>query len=316
MITKQNVPSCLSGPYCRLDELIRLQLNVRNFALRKNKNANALQAGDHQSRIRGRGINFEEVRHYQPGDDVRNIDWRVTARTQKTHTKVFSEEKEQPVFIIVDQRLSLFFGSRICYKSVMAAQLASMIAWATLQNNDRVGGLVFNDDKQTEIKPRKHRNAVLKLLKSIEDYNNVLSIKNNTPVSEDGLNNALLLCSKAAKSGARIFILSDFYGVDEQTEKCIRQLARHHQITSCLVYDHFETTLPEQDGVHISDGLTTLSLSVNDQKRRQKYQEIWRTKVNFLEEIHRKNALCFIKAECADDPYKILTRFAIDGRKV
>ena len=137
-----------------------MRLGRRNRAL-------SVLAGPNKSNFRGRGIDFEEVRNYQPGDDIRSIDWRVTARTGTAHTKLFREERERPVLVAVDQRSSMFFGSSHCFKSVLAAQLASLLAWSALDAGDRVGGLVFNDASHREIRPRRSRKTVLALLSQI-----------------------------------------------------------------------------------------------------------------------------------------------------
>ena len=133
------------GAYTDLPDLIRLRYAAREMAdLTGDKTSNPL-AGLLSSNFRGRGIDFAEVRVYQPGDDVRTIDWRVTARTQVAHTKVFQEEKERPVLILVDQSASMYFGSQVTFKSVLAARTAAIIAWAALERGDRVGGLVFSE---------------------------------------------------------------------------------------------------------------------------------------------------------------------------
>ena len=129
------------GAYVDVNELIALRFPVRQLKLsRRNRALNAL-AGPNKSNFRGRGIDFEEVRNYQAGDDIRTIDWRVTARTGAAHTKLFREERERPVLVVVDQRNSMFFGSQFCFKSVLAAQLGALVAWSALSDNDRVGGL-------------------------------------------------------------------------------------------------------------------------------------------------------------------------------
>ena len=148
------------GVYAELADLIALRYGARNLQIGKRKRALSVLAGPNKSNFRGRGIDFEEVRGYQPGDDIRTIDWRVTARTGSAHTKLFREERERPVLLVVDQRNSMFFGSQHCFKSVLAAQLASLLAWSALNNGDRVGGLVFNDNQHREFRPRRSRNRI------------------------------------------------------------------------------------------------------------------------------------------------------------
>ena len=141
---QKNSPS--AGIYTSIEELASMRYNTTGLNPLAHKKALASMAGGHISSFRGRGIDFSEVRIYQPGDDIRNIDWRVTARTNKPHTKLYREERERPVYIVVDQCQSMFFGSKKTFKSVTAARAAANLAWGTIDNGDRVGGLVFSDN--------------------------------------------------------------------------------------------------------------------------------------------------------------------------
>ena len=182
------------GAYTDLRDLIRLRYTAREMTdLTGNKTSNPL-AGLLSSNFRGRGIDFSEVRVYQPGDDVRTIDWRVTARTQVAHTKVFQEEKERPVLILVDQSASMYFGSQVTFKSVLAARTAAIIAWAALERGDRVGGLVFSELGHREVRPRRNKRAVLRLLNEMHDFNHALkkeSISESATYSDNYFTEAL-----------------------------------------------------------------------------------------------------------------------------
>ena len=147
-----------------LSELIEMRHRVREVQLFSTPSQRSPLIGLHHSKLRGRGVDFDQVRVYQAGDDVRTIDWRVTARTQEPNTKLFHEERERPIFIMVEQSCRLFFGSGQMFKSVLAAQAASLIGWAALGHNDRVGGLVFGDNEHYEIKPRRSKQSLLQLL--------------------------------------------------------------------------------------------------------------------------------------------------------
>ena len=133
------------GAYTELAALLRCRFSAQDLKLFAHQPARSILSGGERTRCRGRGMDFEEVRLYQPGDDIRSIDWRVTARTQVAHTKIFREERERPVFMLVDQRSPLFFGSTRCFKSVLAAHIAALLGWAALANGDRLGALVFGD---------------------------------------------------------------------------------------------------------------------------------------------------------------------------
>jgi uncharacterized protein (DUF58 family) len=159
------------GPYTSVRQLTQLRYAAREIDLIAMSKAINPLSGLLSSNFRGRGIDFAEVRVYQPGDDVRTIDWRVTARTQKPHTKLFQEEKERPVFLVVDQSESMFFGSRITFKSVIAAQAAALMAWTALEGGDRVGGLVFSNTGHREVRPRRTKHSVLRLLQEVNQFN-------------------------------------------------------------------------------------------------------------------------------------------------
>jgi len=150
-----------------LTDLISLRFEATRLALPRNIRATHPISGQQRSKIQGRGVDFSEVRLYQPGDDVRSIDWRVTARTDRPHTKLFQEEKERPVMVLIDQGPSLFFGSKVRFKSVAAARLGVMLAWSALGEGDRVGGIIFNDEGHDEIRPRRSRKSVLHLANKV-----------------------------------------------------------------------------------------------------------------------------------------------------
>src|SRR5918992_1045726 len=134
------------GVYADLAELVRLKFRTRGFSFLPLQLVHSTLTGRHASRLRGRGLNFEEIRRYLPGDDIRHMDWRVTARTRKPHVRVYSEERDRPVLLVIDQRQNMFFGSRRAMKSALAA-------WRILQAGDRVGALVFDDVEVVEFPP-------------------------------------------------------------------------------------------------------------------------------------------------------------------
>lgn len=241
------------GAYCDLDGLLRQRFAARDLNLFSPHPARSLLTGGLRTRIRGRGVDFEEVRLYQPGDDVRSIDWRVTARTRVTHTKVFREERERPVFMVVDQRSPMFFGSRQCFKSVLAAHVASLLAWAALGQSDRVGGLVFGDHQQRDVRARRSKHAVLELLHQIHHYNQLL----HSPVADaEGLDLQTILTDtrRVAKPGSAIFVLSDFHDFDRRCEQLLFELARHCDLTLIHLYDPLERQLTSNTSLTVSDG--------------------------------------------------------------
>jgi len=209
--------------------------------------------GRHASRMRGRGLNFEELRDYQPSDDVRSIDWKVTARTGKPHVRVFTEEKDRPSLIVVDQRMSMFFGSERNMKSVTAAECAALAAFRILDQGDRVGGIVFGDDTLAEIRPQRSRAALDRFLMALASANAMLRADAPT-VEPMSLNQVLRAVSRIAPRNHLILVFSDFDVVDDRTRKLISGLARHNDLVLGLVTDPFADGLPAGIRMVISDG--------------------------------------------------------------
>lgn len=259
------------GAYIDLANLLRLRFAARDLRLFVPRPVKSLLSGGERTRFRGRGMDFEEVRLYQAGDDIRSIDWRVTARTQVPHTKVFREERERPVFVLVDQRSPLFFGSRQCFKSVLAGHIAATLAWAALNNGDRVGGMLFGDFQQRDIRPRRSKHAVLELLHHIQDFNGQL----HSPVAPSGskpLQSLLRDTRRIAKPGCALFIISDFHDYTDECEQQLFELARHTDITLIHVYDPLEQHLVSNSRLTISDGQNRLQLASDDPGFQKAYQ--------------------------------------------
>lgn len=269
------------GAYTNIRDLIRLRYAVKELdSLKLPKSANPL-SGLLTSNFKGRGIDFAEVRIYQPGDDVRTIDWRVTARTQTPHTKMFQEEKERPVMILVDQSISMFFGSQVAFKSVTAAEVAALVSWTNLDRGDRVGGIVFAEDRHREVRPRRSKHSVLRLLHEIHDFNNALStglLKDHDGNKEKGsyqqnyLAEALRNVRRVAKHGSTIFLISDFQSLNEQAIIHIRQLARHNDIVGIFIYDPLERSLPRPDLYTITNGETRARINTANKGYRRQYE--------------------------------------------
>lgn len=211
------------------------------------------RAGGYQSRFRGRGLEFDEVRAYQLGDDVRSIDWRVTARTGETHTKLFRDERERPVLLVVDYRHSMRFGTRQALKSYRAAEVAALLAWLAADSGDRVGGLVFTDEAFRELRPRGGRAGVLPLLKALADLHPGLPT-GPPPPGRDRLAQVLQPLHRMSQPGSLIFLISDFAHWDTGADHWFRRLAGHRELVGCFIYDPFERALPAVDRLPVSDG--------------------------------------------------------------
>jgi len=263
-----NAPA--KGAHQELNGLIALRYPARKLNLGYRSRALSALAGPNKSNFRGRGIDFEEVRSYQPGDDIRTIDWRVTARTGAAHTKLFREERERPVLLVVDQRNSMFFGSRHCFKSVLAGQLASLLAWSALDRGDRVGGLVFNDNSHRELRPRRSRKNVLTLLSEITRYNAALPC--DSAGTESSFATMLGNLRRIARPGSSLFLVSDFRGAgSERASEHLFELAKHTELTAIACEDPLESELPRAGNYTVTDGEKRSELHTADKQLRQDY---------------------------------------------
>ncbi len=283
------------GAYTDLRDLIRLRYAAREITeFTDSRTVNPL-AGLLSSNFRGRGIDFAEVRVYQPGDDVRSIDWRVTARTQTAHTKVFQEEKERPVLILVDQSSSMYFGSQVTFKSVLAARAAALIAWAALERGDRVGGIVFADEGHREIRPRRNKHAVLRLLNEVNDLNHAL--QRTSPGEDKGeqTNNpkgserryfteALANVRRVTKQGSVVFIISDFAHYTEDSRIHLQPLARQNDVVGIHISDPLERELPAPDLYSITNGRDRSRINTANRTHRDTYAQHFQQQLARIQE--------------------------------
>lgn len=243
-----------TGIYAGLEELTQMKFQAKGFDFLSKQPVNSLLSGRHGSRLRGRGLDFEELRHYLPGDDTRTIDWKATRRTGKPQVRVFSEEKERPCLLILDQRLSMFFGSKIEMKSVTGAKIAALAAWRMVQSQDRAGCLVFNDSKLVHVTPRRSQKTVMHILKTISSLNHELGIDRGIVPDKGMLDKALDTVTRKNPHDHIISVISDFNGVSDETHRQIRLLSRHNDVILFFIYDPLARTLPDKGSLVISDG--------------------------------------------------------------
>jgi len=253
------------GAYANLDELIRIRFRARDFSFRPRQPVESVLSGRYASRLRGRGLNFEEPRRYLPGDDIRTIDWRVTARTRSPHVRVYTEERDRAVLLVVDQRLNMFFGTRERMKSVTAAELAALGAWRALDVGDRVGLVTFNDSELFEVKPRRSQRTVLSILDAVLRMNHRLRIGEDARHAPEQFNAALTQAARMAPHDALVVVVSDFFGVDSQTERLAAGLAAHNDLLGLLVHDPMRLD-PRGRSISISDGTNRIALDLADQR--------------------------------------------------
>ena len=218
--------------------------------------------GRMQSSLRGRGLIFEELREYLPGDDIRSIDWRVTARTSRPVVRVYGEEKERPAIILVDQRINMFFGSRRAMKSVTAAEAAMLCAWRILGSGDRVGGFVFSDGGTEEVRPHRSRNAVIAFADRIAQRNASLSVADAGTPSPEALDDTLRKVAAIAHHDHLVILISDFDGHGDTTRDLLLRLSTANDVICLLVYDPFLLELPRGGDIVVSGGALQAELAL------------------------------------------------------
>lgn len=263
-------PATQPGVYVSLAELIEMRHRVREVQLFSSASRRSPLIGLHHSKLRGRGVDFDQVRVYQAGDDVRTIDWRVTARTQEPHTKMFHEERERPIYILVEQSPRLFFSSGLMFKSVLAAQAASLIGWAALGHNDRVGGLVFGGNEHHEIKPRRSKQSLLQLLSRLARANQ--GLPGNTQTDRDTFGLALRRAREVLRPGSLIVVICDERTLNDASEQQLTLLARHSEILLLPLSDPLDHQLPAAGRLRFAERGAQLELDSHNLDLRNAYQ--------------------------------------------
>ncbi|NIB44563.1 DUF58 domain-containing protein [Pseudomaricurvus alkylphenolicus] len=293
------------GAHVELDDLLGLRFVAGELQLAPRSLSRSLLAGSVRTRFRGRGMEFEEVRHYYPGDDIRTIDWRVTARTQVPHTKLFREERERPVILMLDQRPSMFFGSRHCFKSVTAAHAAALLSWAALSQNDRIGALIFSDTEEKDIRPKRSRHTLLHVLQQTHQFNRQLNDPRAQPGSQP-LSQRLLDLRRIAKPGAAIFVISDFHDLDEQCDEQLYRLARHADVNLLAVSDPMEYALPERLQLTVTDGQDRRLLDTGNRDWVSRYRDLHMQQDRHLQRLAAQLAIPLVQLSTQQAPLEAL----------
>lgn len=291
-----------AGVYVDLEQLIALEQKGRKVSLLPRQPVHSLLSGRYASRMRGRGLNFEEIRDYRSGDDVRSIDWKVTARLQSPHVRVFNEERDRQGLLVVDQRLSMFFGTRRAMKSVTAAEIAAVVAWRILSVGDRVGGIVFNDRSIEEVRPQRSRRIVLQYLTKLAEQNQALGVGRGITRDAAMLNRALDRIRRVASHDATVVIFSDFDGADETTRHAIAALAAHNTVIAVLIHDPSQSELPAAGRMTVTDGELQIALDVAHGSTRQNILDMSKTRLRSVFEWTRDFGVPVLPLSTAEEP--------------
>jgi len=291
------------GIHLSAAELIALKPRCNALALPMHRPAASALAGAYRSRFRGRGVDFVESRSYFPGDDIRNMDWRVTARTGKPHTKIFQEERERPVFVVVDASPSLFFGTRERLKSVAAAYLAASVAWAAVRRGDRIGAYLVAPGKHREIKPAGGRRGAMRVIQVLVDWLNPSSMS----TEPEPLSGSLERIRHIVRPGSLLLIISDFFNLDEQCQRHLSRLRQHNDVIGCQVVDPAEQDLPP-GRFPITDGATSSMLDTYQQLARRRFASMSRQHAEAPKRMFQRHQCGWLVLKTTDDPVDVLGR--------
>ena len=248
-------------------------------------------------------MDFVESRNYQPGDDIRNMDWRVTARTGKPHTKIFQEERERPVLIVLDAGPSLFFGTRKRLKSVAAGHLAAAVAWAAVRRGDRIGSFMFSPGIHRELRPAGGRRGAMRVIKGLVDWLNPEQARSG----QDSLSSALERVRYAVRPGSLVLVISDFFSLDEDCNRHLSRLRQHNDVIGCQVMDPAEELLPA-GRFPISDGLHSAMLDTTRERSRLRFNDMSRRHSLDPKRVFQRHQCGWVVMRTTDDPVDVLGR--------
>ena len=279
---------------------------VRKIEIKTRRLSDHIFGGEYHSTFKGRGMTFSEVRQYQYGDDVRNIDWNVTARYSEPFVKVFEEERELTMMLMVDISGSEFFGTQEQFKNEIITEIAATLAFSATQNNDKIGLILFSDKIELYIPPKKGRSHVLRIIRELIEF--------KPESKETNIAEALKFLSSVMKKKAIVFVLSDF--IADDYNHTLKIAAKKHDVTGIRVYDKHEEKIPNLGMVQMLDEETGELILVNSasKKLRLNYSKFYHEKVNYYQESFTKSGAGVIDCR-VDESYvkKLLGYFKRRG---
>ena len=292
--------------YPRLDDLLELRHQAHTLGAASHHLVNTNFSGLYASVFRGTGLDFEEVRSYQAGDDVRNMDWKVTARTNSPHLKVFREERERNVLLCVDQGPHMGFGTRHTFKSVQAARAAALLGWAANSLNDRVGGLLFGNAERTvnHFRPTKDRRALWRLLKALSKPD-----PGETSSADDPLLDALIRAERGTSTGSLIFLIADLNRDITNLESTMGRICQRHTLVLIPVDDQVDKEMPDMGRVLFTDpGGELIEIDTSDQNGRAAYRQAWEQNRQTLASVANRLGMPLLPIVTGQDVHGSLAR--------
>ncbi|WP_286263453.1 DUF58 domain-containing protein [Thalassotalea atypica] len=287
---------------CDFKALFLIKNQAVGFDFLGHQKARSVLSGRHQSQFRGRGLNFEELRHYQKGDDIRTLDWRVTLRTGKPHVRAYTEEKDHQVVLCVDQRRNMFFSSVDTMKSVIAAEIATLCGWRILADNDRIGALVFDDEKQQWFEPQRNQYQIMRLMRHLATSTQHLSSAESLAKSDQTEQPFIKMLQQLVRTNAknRVYIfISDFHDLTAEAVALIKKIQLHNNVLSVMINDPMEQKLDIDSSLIVSDGQWQLRIESSDTELAQKFtDEFNQTKQN-LSDLLKSQKIPLISLDTA-----------------
>ena len=280
--------------------LLKLRHEARGFSFLPKQPISSLLSGRKRSRLRGRGLDFEELRHYRPGDDIRTMDWRVTNRTGKPHVRVYTEEKDRPVVFLVDQRMSMFFGSRLKMKSVVAAELAALGAWRVLDQGDRVGAILFSDEEVRQVRPSRGQRSLMSMLSQLSTMNQSLDTANAQPSQTDKLAEVIAVAERMVGHDYLVVLISDFEGWSDKCIAGIKRMAQHNDLIAGLIYDPLEGDISSATNLVVSDGQFQMQLQPDERQLGERFEQSFQSQLGAIQAELRKHDIPILTINTVD----------------
>ncbi len=301
-----------TGARVHADELIRLRHRANAIRLDGRRRVASATAGVHESRFRGRGVDYQESRAYQAGDDIRNMDWRVTARTGVAHTKLYQEERERPVILVLDYNPTAYFGTRQRFKSVQMAHVAALMAWSTVRYGDRIGAFVFGHGDHLELRPAGGRRGALRLIRGLVEWTNTVPTPDQGIA---GMGDAVKRLRRVARPGSLIVLISDFYSLDDDTERHLTALRQHNDVVACRVLDHLELDVPPAGRYAVSDGARRGMLNLVRKNSRANYQQYFQDMSDRVQSLTVRRNIPLVTIMTDDNPSDVLNLQLLGRRR-
>ena len=269
----------------------------------------SLQAGAYVSHFKGRGMEFDEARPYQPGDDPRNIDWRVTARSSGAYTKLFREERERPVLVMVDLRSNMHFATQGCFKSVSAARAAALTAWAAHHRGDRLGGIIFGDRLHRELKPRLGRRAALRYLHELVEHPDWTKTElDDGEVVEEPFAQAMAALRRVTRPGSLVVIISDFLGFSRLVQSYLAGVAKHNEVLAIFISDPLERRLPPPGRYRLVSRDDEMMIDTFARNARVDYRHEFEERQETLDNFCQRYGIHLMSLSTDEDPVETMQR--------